>query len=55
MPIKEQSNETSKSNVSPAEHTLITPTLLYSQKVQVRKDVFVMCGPKVTSISLQFL
>jgi hypothetical protein len=36
-PIKDQSHETAKSNFSPAEHTLITPTLSYSQKIQCRR------------------
>lgn len=52
MPIKDQSHEMAKSNFSPAEHTLITPTLSYSQKVQVRKAVSVICGSKVTLVSL---
>lgn len=53
VPIKDQSHETTKSKFSPAEHTLITPTLPYSQKVQVRRAVSVICGPKVTLVSLR--
>lgn len=36
-PIKDQSDETIKTSF-PAKHTLVTPTLLCSQKMQVRNN-----------------
>lgn len=54
MPIKDQSNESTQ-RCFPAEHTLITPTPQYSQKVQERKDGLLICDPIVAFASLQFL
>lgn len=54
MPIKDQSNGHSEQSF-PAEYTLIAPTPLYARKVQERKNGLLICDPKVTLTSLQFL